>query len=182
MTDLCWICQHNNYRIIRSANLCDQEKDELLMAQCLHLSCMEEERDFYKTMTADCKAVVEQLQMEWAVWQRATAHYSFDFTQQVHIPNSPCQPDPVYFLTPRKWGIFGVCCESLPQQENYLTDKGAASSKGSNAVISYLHHLFETYRLGEKNIDLHCDNCSGQNKNHCTLWYFAWCAMPRCDD
>ena len=64
MTDLCWICQHNNYRIIRSANLCDQEKDELLMAQCLHLSCMEEERDFYKTMTADCKAVVEQLQME----------------------------------------------------------------------------------------------------------------------
>ena len=111
-----------------------------------------------------------------------TAHYSFDFTQQVHIPNGPCQPDPVDFLTPRKWGMFGVCCESLPQQENCLTHKGAASSKGSNAVISYLHHLFEMYRLGEKNIDLHCDNCLGQNKNHCTLWYFAWWAMPRCDD
>ena len=63
MTDLCWICQHNNYQIFRSANLCDQEKDELLMAQRLHLSHMEEERDFYKTMTADCKPLVEQLQM-----------------------------------------------------------------------------------------------------------------------
>ena len=30
MTDLSWICQHSNCRIFRSANLCDEEKDELL--------------------------------------------------------------------------------------------------------------------------------------------------------
>lgn len=184
MTDLCWICQHNNYRIFRSANLSDQEKDELLMAQRLHLSRVEEERALYKAMTTECKAVVEQLGIQGLAQnepcsREITAHYSFDFAQQVHIPNSPCQPGPIYFLTPRKCGIFGVCCEGLPQQVNYLIDEGASASKGSNAVISYLHHFFETYGLGEKHVDLHCDNCSGQNKNRYVLWYFAWRVMTR---
>ena len=40
-----------------------------------------------------------------------SAHYSFDMAQQV---NDPLQPGPMYFLTPRKCAIFGVCCESLP--------------------------------------------------------------------
>ena len=38
-------------------------------------------------------------------------------------------------------------------------------SKGSNAVISYIHHFFMTFGLGERRVHLHCDNCSGQNKN-----------------
>ncbi|XP_076454400.1 uncharacterized protein LOC143289285 [Babylonia areolata] len=78
------------------------------------------------------------------------------------------------FLTPRKVGIFGVCCEGLPQQINYLIDEGASSSKGSNAVVSYLHHFFNNYGVGEQHCDLHCDNCSGQNKNRFVLWYCAW--------
>lgn len=60
-------------------------------------------------------------------------HYSFDFAQQVnlkeefttlliiniaqvHIPNLPQQPGPMYFLTPRKCGLFGVNCEAIPRQ------------------------------------------------------------------
>ena len=42
------------------------------------------------------------------------AHYSFDMAQQVFYPNDPLQPGPMYFLTPRKCAIFGVCCEFLP--------------------------------------------------------------------
>ena len=80
----------------------------------------------------------------------------------------------MYFLVPRKCGIFGVCCEALPQQINYLVDEGMCSSKGSNAVISYIHHFFEKWGLGEKHLNLHCDNCSGQNKNNYVLWYLAW--------
>ena len=48
----------------------------------------------------------------------AEAHYSFDFAQQVHIPSDPFQPGPVYFLTPRKCALFGVCCEAIPKQVN----------------------------------------------------------------
>ena len=57
---------------------------------------------------------------------------------------------------------------------NYIIDEAHLISKGSNAVISYLHHFFETFGLGETDAQLHCDNCSGQNKNRFVLWYCAW--------
>eukprot|EP00064_Thunnus_orientalis_P012825 superscaffoldBa00002010_g12861 len=82
-----------------------------------------------------------------------TMHYSFDYEQQVHYPSDPLQPGQVYFLVP--------------------------CNKGSNAVISYLHHFFSQYGLREKHIQLHCDNCSGQNKNKVMLWYLAWRCMNR---
>ena len=84
------------------------------------------------------------------------------------------QPGPLYFLVPRKVGLFGVCMEGIPQQVNYLIGESHCSSKGSNAVISYLHHYFKNYGLGEKEVHLHCDNCSGQNKNQYVLAYLMW--------
>jgi hypothetical protein len=101
-------------------------------------------------------------------------HYSFDFAQQVHLPSDPMQPGPMYFLTPRKVGLFGVCCEGIPKQVNYLVDEAHCTSKGSNSVISYLHHFLENYGLGETELHLHCDNCAGQNKNNFVLYYLAW--------
>lgn len=80
----------------------------------------------------------------------------------------------MYFLTPRKCGLFGVSCEGLQKQVNYLIDEGMSSTKGSNEVISYMHHFFGNFGVGETEVDLHCDNCSGQNKNNFMLWYLAW--------
>ena len=71
-----------------------------------------------------------------------TAHYSFDIVQQVFYPNDPLQPGPMYFLTPRKCAIFGVCCEAIPRQVNYLIDEAVDMGKGSNAIVSMLHHFF----------------------------------------
>ena len=34
--------------------------------------------------------------------------------------------------------------------------------------------FFQHYGLGETEANLHCDNCSGQNKNRFVLWYCAW--------
>ena len=55
-----------------------------------------------------------------------------------------------------------------------MIDEGMSHSKGSIAVISYLHYFFRMFGLGEKVANLHCDNCSGQNKNRYVLWYLAW--------
>ena len=173
MTDLSWICQNNNNRIFRSAKLSDQEKDDPLVAQRRHLSRVEdervlcktmaadckEERVLGKTMTADCKEVVKRLQIQGLGHNEPrrrdiTAHCSLDFAQQVRLPNSPCQPGPVCFLTPRKVKHIGVCCDGLSQQIDYLTDEGASSTKGSNAVVSHLHHFFEMHGLGDKHADL----------------------------
>ena len=179
MTDLCWECQRNNDAVQRSANLPDDVKSERVKRQEEHLSVVQQERSLYNSMVHDAKqtaaaASIANLGKTTANSSDITMHYSFDYAQQVHYPSHPLQPGPMYFLVPRKCGIFGVCCEALPQQINYLIDEGMCSSKGSNAVISYMHHFFETWGLGEKSVHLHCDNCSGQNKNKYVLWYLAW--------
>ena len=106
-----------------------------------------------------------------------SAHYSFDYAQQVHYPSDPLQPGPIFFLTPRKCSLFGVHCEALPRQINFLTDEAADSGKGANAVISQLHYFFSHHGLGEMEVYLHCNNCSGQNKNNTMLHYLLWRSM-----
>ena len=93
-------------------------------------------------------------------------HYSFDFAQQVHYPSSPLQPGPIYFLTPRKAAIFGVCCEAIPRQVNFVIDEASDTGKGANTVVSLLDFFFSHYGLGETTASLHADNCCGQNKNN----------------
>ena len=65
-----------------------------------------------------------------------TVHYSFDFAQQVHYPSNPLQPGPIYFLTPRKAAIFGICCEAIPRQVNFIIDEASDTGKGANTVVS----------------------------------------------
>ena len=96
-------------------------------------------------------------------------HYSFDFAQQVHVPHNPLQPGPIYFKTPRKCAIFGVCNEGLPRQVNYLIDEQYDTGKGANTVVSLLHHFLEHHALGEEELELHADNCVGQNKNNIVM-------------
>ena len=136
-------------------------------------------RDFYNKMVKNAKLTCTELQLQdfgqcAPCSRQIRMHYSFDYAQQVHLPSDPMQPGPLYFLVPRKCGIFGVCCEGLPRQMNFLVDEAHLISKGSNSVVSYMHYFFERFGLGETDVDLHCDNCSGQNKNRFVLWYCAW--------
>jgi len=83
----------------------------------------------------------------------------------------------MYFLTPRKCAIFGVCCEAIPRQINYLIDEAVDMGKGSNAIVSMLHHFFVHHGLGEETVHLHADNCGGQNKNAIMVQYLLWRVM-----
>ena len=94
--------------------------------------------------------------------------------QQVHYPSVPLQPGPIYFLTTRKCGIFGVCCDAIPRQVNYLIDDATYTGKGANTIISLLHHFFAVHGLGEREVHLHADNCVGQSKNNSMLDYLLW--------
>ena len=106
-------------------------------------------------------------------WDGST-HYSFDFAQQVHYPSNPLQVGPIFFKTPRKCGLFGVCCEALSSQVNFLLEEAVDVGKGANCVVSLLHFFLENYGLGEQRVHLHADNCSGQNKNSCMMMYLLW--------
>ena len=82
-------------------------------------------------------------------------------------------PGPIYFKTPRKCGVFGVVLSDT-RQVNYLIDEASDVGKGANTTISYVHHYFQNHGLGEKQVHLYADNCSGQNKNNYFIWYLAW--------
>ena len=181
MSDLCFTCQQNTTKLLRAANLPEQEKSDCIRAQEDHLDCAQREREFYRDICSAAATTFKRIEAETnfnesreACSFDGTMHYAFDYAQQVHFPSNPMQPGPIYFKTPRKCGIFGVSCEAVPRQINYLIDEAGAFGKGANATISYVHHFFTRRGLGEKHVHLHADNCSGQNKNNYFLWYFAW--------
>ena len=71
-----------------------------------------------------------------------------------------------------------MTCEAISRQVNFLGDEaGDCGGKGSNTVISQLHYFFEHHGLEEKEVFLHADNCTGQNKNDVMLQYLAWRVM-----
>ena len=56
-------------------------------------------------------------------------------------------------------------------QITYLIDEAFNVGKGANSIISMLHHFFGAHGLGETTVHLHCDNCTGQNKNRFMMYY-----------
>ncbi|GFR61393.1 hypothetical protein ElyMa_003556500 [Elysia marginata] len=184
-TDLCWVCQDDNTKIQRSTNMATEVKQHLIENQSNHLTAVTTERCLYnecvlqakETINVEGALVMPTLGPHMPNSNKITMHYSFDFAEQVLIPSNPMQPGPIYFLTPRECWIFVVNCEAIPRQINFLVDEGVTSGKGSSSVISYLHFFFEHFGFGELHVELHCDNCAGQNKNQYLLQYLAWRTM-----
>ena len=73
--------------------------------------------------------------------------------------------------------MFGVHCEAIPRQINFLTDESGEVGKGPNTVISRLHYFFDVHGLGETDVYLLADNCTGQNKNNAMMNYLIWRVM-----
>ena len=103
-----------------------------------------------------------------------SGHYSFDFVQQVHYPSNPLQPGPVYFLTPRKFTIFGVCYEAIPRQVNFFIGEASDTGKGANTVVNLLDFFSSHYGFGEITTSLDPESCCGQNKNNTMVQYLMW--------
>ena len=191
-SDLCWQCQQNSAAIVRMANGSEAEKTSIISDALEHLRVVKMERAQYKATCEECK---ESVRAHFVTNGEFTppppcsrtpfntndikVHYSFDYAQQVHYPSDPLQPGPIYFLTPRKCTVFGVNCEALPRQVNFLTDEAGDCGKGANAVVSRLDFFFDHHGFGEKHVFLHADNCTGQNKNNCMVQYLAWRVMTK---
>lgn len=48
MTDLCFTCQQNTSKLLRSANLPESEKSACVQSQQEHLNCVQIERELYR--------------------------------------------------------------------------------------------------------------------------------------
>lgn len=67
--------------------------------------------------------------------QSISMHESKDFAGQINYPYENQQVGPIYFKTPRRAQLFGVCNEGIPKQINYLIDEADFTEKNANTVI-----------------------------------------------
>ena len=167
--DLCMDCQTLCTSIRNSTHLPESVKEQRLKTYIDHLNLAKQARQHYNEQIDKCKASITTTPSD------ITLHYSYDFAQQLHYPNNPLQPGPAYFLSARKCQLFGVACEPLNWQLNYLIDEADVVGKGANTTISLVHHFLENKAPHHcAHIYLHAENCIGQNKNNATMQYLCW--------
>uniref|UniRef100_A0A1X7V0T5 DUF7869 domain-containing protein n=1 Tax=Amphimedon queenslandica TaxID=400682 RepID=A0A1X7V0T5_AMPQE len=186
MSDLCWVYQQNSAVTVRSTNLPIERQTTALEEATQHIDLVRKEREYYRSVLKEAATLLGGLFTDPVTGLYSPplsrplaeldimAHNSFDYAQQVQFPSNPLQPGPMYFLTARKCGIFGVCCEAILQQVNFLVDKTFLTGKGANAVNSMLHYYLEHHGVHSAIGHLNADNCAGQSKNNPMIWYLLW--------
>lgn len=176
-TDLCAQCYQNTVSLHKLNSLSDEGKLALLKTSQDHLEKVLAERQLHQTVTKRIESP-PPLGPSRPLSYRGTMHYSFDFAQQVSLPHDSQQVGPLYFLCPYKVALFGVACEPVGKFVLYVIPESVASAgKGSNIVISLLHHYFSNFGVGEEDLYCHADNCAGQNKNNYLMQYLVWRVM-----
>uniref|UniRef100_U9TR14 DUF7869 domain-containing protein n=1 Tax=Rhizophagus irregularis (strain DAOM 181602 / DAOM 197198 / MUCL 43194) TaxID=747089 RepID=U9TR14_RHIID len=159
------------------------EKDDKVKEWHEHITWANQERDYYRNCIKNSKDQLTKIDKELIIRPGVSNslefenHISWDFAEGVHLPYSSQQEGSIYFKSPWKVSIFGICEEAFPQQKNYLIQENENVGKGADAVISLVHHYFKTHGLGEKYLIVHADNCSGQNKNNAMIQYLTWRVM-----
>lgn len=184
-TDLCMTCEDFKKEINKIVSDLDDrrddEKSKVYRKALEHIEYAKKERIYYNA----CSKLAEEHYLKLGLQNMPTKskqpnsrnimqHYSWDFAQQLHYPYEDQQVGPIYFKTPRKAQLFGICCEGIPRQTNYLIDEADFPEKDANTVISILDHFFTHHGLGEKYVCLTADNCVGQNKNNAVLHYLIY--------
>ena len=185
-TDLCIVCEEFKKELNRTAALLDEQKEaqqaKVYRDALAHLRLAQQERTFYRARTKIAKQHHAKLASKArkpraqvkANSRHMAAHYSWDFAQQLHYPFENQQVGPIYFKTPRRAQLFGVCNEGVPRQVNYLIDEADFPGKNANTVISLLDHFFDHHGVGEKTAYLTADNCVAQNKNNAMIQYLMY--------
>ncbi|XP_056003731.1 uncharacterized protein LOC125678765 [Ostrea edulis] len=185
-SDVCNTCERHREHILNARS----ENEKLTAARNFtdHIEKAEREHHLYIQCIKEAREEHQSIQLpEPPVRPCSTdflkTHYTFDFAQCVSVPHHFRQVGPLFFETPRKIQIFGICMEGAGSQRNYLIDedqtigRDGKNAHGLNTVISILHHHFQNYSMGEKCAVLHCDNCPGQNKNRYVIGYLLWRVM-----
>ena len=109
------------------------------------------------------------------------AHICYDWAQNVPIPFLPQQVGQIYFKTAFAAHIFGVCNtkqQPFTQQLNYIIGEdefpNGTAKKDANTTINLVFNALSKFYQGEQHLKVTCDNCTGQNKNNLSLFFWSW--------
>lgn len=138
-----------------------------------HLQLAKEARLVYNEDIKQAKKMIQQLQTGDLKLDAYVAHYTFDFMQNLAIPNFADMTKDMYYFSLRNIQVFSIRDDGDGKQFNYLYDEGDGG-KGANYVISMLYYFFRhrPRHFATLIIHLHADNCCGQNKNNMVMQFF----------
>ena len=135
-SDLCENCKMMKLDIQHTT---EHEKKLAVTEKYLaHLNRAKQERDYYNT---NIKCAVEDgkrnpnsigSQISFKSFE-GSAHITYDWAQNVQVPYSPQQIGSLFFRSPRKVHLFGVCnTGNFPhtEQTNYIIDEGEMPDDG----------------------------------------------------
>lgn len=154
-------------------------RDRALAARKQYRAACKQARDGAKRLTDAVQAGAGPARLH-DLRQAYTAHYSFDFAQNLWLPQLADTPGQFYFLSLRSVILFGIVDDGgdgAPQQVNMLYDQTTAG-KGSSEVVSMLYRFLVKDRnpgYASPHVSLHADNCVGQNKNSTVVHFLLWC-------
>ena len=162
-SDLCETCE--TYRL-------QPLNDEIQFNYEEHIAAASHERQHYNKTIEKCKN------------DPTSVHICYDWAQSVSAPYSPQQVGSIYFKSPFKIHIFGICTKN-DQGENYQLnytigedELPEGTSKGANTTLNMVFDFLKKIHCNSvKNLYVTCDNCSGQNKNNLSLWFWSWLIM-----
>ena len=177
-SDVCDTCHSYTYLMQRNVNKGEAAVEMDLADIQAHLQEAKGKRELYNIDLGRYTGVA-------ACWESSTVVLAFDFAQSVSVPHHHDQPGQIFFKTPYRIGLFGVYDSSREVMTTFFVPEDVSTSigKGSDSVISMLHHFLSGFTLTSPDgtadmlphhIIVWCDNCSGQNKNNFVMQYFAW--------
>ena len=167
-SDLCEACEHFRLKLQSSSN---DANVEIKFNYEEHLAAANHERQHYNEVIEKCKNDL------------TSTHICYDWAQNVSAPYSPQQVGPIYFKSPFKINIFGICTKDDKGENHQLNytigedELPEGTSKGANTTLNMVFDFLQKNHHGEKNLYVTCDNCSGQNKNNLSLWFWSWLIM-----
>jgi hypothetical protein len=147
----------------------EDEKENIKFDFYQHRNAAELERQHYNKINEESK-------------NDSITHICYDWAQSLTAPYSPRQVGPIYFKSPFVIHLFGVCkTGGINQQSNYIIGEDEfpkGVSKGANTTLNMVYHFLQKIaHVNKKDLHVTCDNCSGQNKNNLSVWFWSWIIM-----
>ncbi|CAG8844392.1 28597_t:CDS:1, partial [Gigaspora margarita] len=167
-TDLC-----ETYEMLKAEIRCANYNEERELIQKKlddHKQKAEIEREYYRNNILTSTILPD------------TVHVCYDWAQNVPVPYSPQQIGATYFKSAFQAHIFGICNtgQNPAQQLNYIIAENEfpqGTGKGANTTISLVYNGLQRFHNHEKHLKVTCDNCSAQNKNNLSLYFWCWLTL-----